>query len=117
MSKILKLNDDNFHAEVYHHDGPTVVTFGWSGCGPCRTQAKFLELLAGEGVKVGKVDITESPDIATHFNINTVPTTVFIARGEPRIAYKGVLTLDGLRKELAEAVADGEKAPADHVHA
>ena len=114
---IVNVNADNFHDEVYHHDGPVVVTFSFNGCGPCKALAKSLEELnAKDGVKVVKVDIEESPEIVQHFHVNSVPTTLFFARGEPRIQWTGVTKYHNLRKQVAEAVEDGDKAPADHVH-
>jgi len=72
---IVNVDHENFHDEVYHHDGPVVVTFGFSGCAPCRSLAVELEKLnKQDGVKVVKVDIGESGEIATHFNVNSVPT-------------------------------------------
>jgi thioredoxin 1 len=113
---IVNVDHENFHEEVYHHDGPVVLTFGYSGCAPCRTLGVQLNLLAQDGVKVVKADITESPELATHFKINSVPTTLFFARGEPRIQWNGVANVHKLRKLVAEAVEDGERSPADHVH-
>lgn len=112
---ITEVTDTTFHDEVFHHDGPVVVTFGYPACGPCRQMGKVLDKLNSEdGVKVVKVDITEYPDIAVEYNINSVPTTLFFANGAPRISYKGVLPLSQVRKELAEAVADGKKQPHTH---
>jgi thioredoxin 1 len=114
---IVKVDHENFHDEVYHHAGPVVLTFGYTGCAPCRTLAVELEKLNHQdGVKVVKADIGDSPELATHFKINSVPTTLFFARGEPRIQWNGVANLHKLRKLLGEAIEDGEKAPADHVH-
>jgi thioredoxin-like negative regulator of GroEL len=114
---ITKVDHENFHDEVYHHDGPVVVTFGFNGCAPCRQLAGELNKLADTGVKVVKVDIEESGEIATHFKVSSVPTTLFFARGEPRISWTGVTNFHNLKKQVAEAVEDGRRAPADHVHA
>lgn len=114
---IVPVDDENFHDEVYHHDGPVVLTFGYTGCRPCVSLGVELNKLNTEdGVKVVKADISESPALANHFKINSVPTTLFFARGEPRIRWNGVTNVHKLRKLLAEAIEDGDKAPADHVH-
>jgi len=113
---IVPVDHENFHDEVYHYDGPVVLTFGYSGCAPCRTLAVELEKLNKDGVKIVKADISDSPELANHFKINSVPTTLFFARGEPRIKWNGVANVHKLRKLLAEAVEDGDRSPADHVH-
>jgi len=114
---IQKTNSDAFHDEVYHHDGPVVVSFSYEGCGPCRSLQPSLEKLAETGVKVLKVDVVDDPDLAAHFNVSSVPTTLFFARGEPRLQWNGVANVKKLQELVDEAVADGEKSPADHAHA
>lgn len=114
---IVQVNEENFHDEVYHHDGPVVLTFGYSGCAPCRTLAVELEKLnTQDGIKVVKADISESPDLAVHFKVNSVPQTLIFARGEPRIQWNGIANVHKLRKLVAESVEDGDMAPNDHVH-
>jgi len=110
------LTDNDFHEEVYHHDGPVAVLFSFPGCAPCRTQAKALNDLAKkDGVKVVKVDIGESPEIANLFKVSSLPTTLFFTRGAPRIRLTGVASYHSLRKTVKEAVEEGEDAPA-HAH-
>ena len=111
---ITKVDHENFHDEVYHHDGPVILTFGYSGCAPCRTLAVELEKLTG--VKVVKADIVDSPELATHFKVSSVPMTFIFARGEPRLQFNGVANVHKLKKYVAEAVEDGNASPADHVH-
>lgn len=114
---IKQVTADTFHDEVYHHDGPVVVTFSSTHCAPCRQQKPVLEQLAATGVKVLKVDVESDHDVAAHFKVTMVPTTLFFARGEPRVQLVGVGSLKKLQDGLAAAVKKGDEAPADHVHA
>ena len=104
---ITKLNADTFN-EVYEHNGPVVVAFSATWCAPCRAFQPNLEKLAETGVKVVKVDITESPELAAHFAINTIPTTVFFAGGEPKLVVNGARSVENLQELIDEAVQSGQ---------
>jgi thioredoxin 1 len=108
---------DTFHDDVYHTEGPVVVTFGSPSCGPCKALLKNLENLEATGVKVLKLDITEDPEIASHFNISSVPTTLVFARGAHRVRLNGVAKLTNLQEAVANAVKAGDEKPHDHAHA
>lgn len=62
-----------------------VLDFWATWCGPCKRLAPAIEALAtqfeGQAI-IGKVDIEESEDLATHFGIRNIPTVLFIKDGE-----------------------------------
>lgn len=60
---------------------PTVIDFYATWCGPCKEIAPVYEALKekyGDKVNFLTVDIDEQPDIANDYNINAVPTFVFL---------------------------------------
>ncbi|KAG6585569.1 thioredoxin H-type-like [Cucurbita moschata] len=61
-----------------------VVDFTASWCGPCRTIAPYFSELAKNhpGVVFLKVDVDELNTVATEWEINAMPTFVFMKRGE-----------------------------------
>mgnify|MGYP002622749883 CR=1 FL=1 len=90
------LNDDNFSTEVLESDVPVMVDFYATWCGPCKALAPIVEKLAGEfngRLKVGKLNIDESPVTPGQFAVRAVPTLVFFKGG------KAVHTVVGLKKE------------------
>lgn len=114
---MLSLDYENFHDEVYHNDGPVAVTFTAPGCGGCRSLKPVLDRWASKNnVKVGVVDVTESPELAEHFGVTALPATVFFAAGDARIKWVGVASEKQLSETLAEAIEDGQKEPAHHSH-
>lgn len=85
----------------YAGDGPAVIDFYATWCGPCRAMAPVMETLAGEyagRVKVYKVDVDKEKRLAALFRIRSIPTFLFIpAAGEPQHA-NGAMDIADMRK-------------------
>ncbi len=83
---IMSITKENFESVIKEPGSPALLDFYATWCGPCKTIAPIVEELAAEyasqGLKVGKVDIDESGDLATEFNIQGVPTLIFFKGGE-----------------------------------
>lgn len=85
MGNALEFTDANFQTEVLQSDKPVVVDFSATWCGPCRQLTPIIEDLAKEysgKVKVGKVDIDASQDVASRYGIMSVPTVLFFKGGK-----------------------------------
>jgi thioredoxin 1 len=86
-------DDKNFDSEVLGVDGPVLVDFTATWCGPCRMLAPIVEKLADEfagKLKVGKVDIDANPTLAAKYGIRSVPTVMVFAGGEKKAAHTGL---------------------------
>jgi thioredoxin 1 len=106
MGSAVEITDANFDAEVLQSDKPVVVDFSATWCGPCRQLSPIIDELAKEyagKVKVGKVDIDKSQDLAAKYDIMSVPTVLFFKGGNkvdslvglnPKSDYKS--RMDGL---------------------
>jgi thioredoxin 1 len=84
MAEII-LTGKNFEDEVVHADKTVLVDFFATWCGPCRMIAPLVEEIAEEHadtVKVGKVDVDESPDLAAAFGVSSIPTLVVFRNGQ-----------------------------------
>jgi thioredoxin 1 len=85
-SNIVTITDGTFDDEVVGNEGLTMVDFWAVWCGPCRVVAPVVEELADayvdQGLRVGKVDVDENPNISAKYGIRSIPTVVFFKGGE-----------------------------------
>lgn len=84
---ILQLNDSNFDTEIKNATLPVLVDFWAPWCGPCRMIAPILDKIAadlnGQAI-VAKVNVDESPGVASRFRVSSIPTLLFFKNGEVR---------------------------------
>lgn len=93
---VQELNSASFGAKVYDMtaeelkylgDKPAIVDFTATWCGPCQRISPILEELAKEydgKIVIYKVDIDKNRDLATAFNISSIPAIMYIPlNGEP----------------------------------
>ena len=80
----IQVNKDNFQEVVLNSDKPVLVDFWASWCGPCRMVAPVLEEIANgrSGVKVGKVNVDEEPELAGRYNVMSIPTLLVVKEGQ-----------------------------------
>lgn len=84
MSNVVHVDDNNFDVEVLQSEGPVLVDFGATWCGPCQRQLPIVEKFANENVtvKVCKVDIDDAPAVASKLGIRGVPTLMLFNEGK-----------------------------------
>ncbi|MEN6493247.1 MAG: thioredoxin [Thermoguttaceae bacterium] len=108
MGKIVELSDQNFQTEVLQSPQPVLVDFWAPWCGPCRMIAPLVDQLADENaasLKVGKVNIDESPNIAASLGINSIPTIMIFKNGQVVDRFVGVQPKTRLQNAIEEATA------------
>lgn len=80
----INLTEENFE-EVLKEEKEVLVDFWASWCGPCRMLAPVLAEFAEkhkEKLKVGKVNVDEQRNLATKYNITSIPTLILFRNGE-----------------------------------
>jgi thioredoxin 1 len=93
--KVHVFSDQNFDAEVLKADLPVLVDFTATWCGPCRALAPIVSQLAEElegKVKVGKLDVDDSPMTAGKYGVRGVPTVMVFKNGARSAQHVGLTT-------------------------
>ena len=78
-----------------------VIKFGADWCGPCKMFAPILEKInqnydsnPESNIDIKSIDIDVDPELASQYNIRSVPTTVFIKEGNVVLKKVGVINAD-----------------------
>lgn len=96
---VTHVTDKNFEAEVIKSSLPVLVDFWAEWCGPCRMISPIVEEIANElkgKLKVAKVNVDESQELAARFNIMSIPTLLIFKKGEPVEQMVGAMSKDNL---------------------
>lgn len=103
---VIEVTEAGFQADVVERSLQQLVVVDlWAEwCGPCKQLSPVLERLAGEsgGAWVlAKIDVDANPRIAQLFGVQSIPTVVAIAGGQPVDAFSGALPEPEIKKWLA----------------
>lgn len=81
---VIKINKENFASEVLNSNKPVLLDFYADWCGPCRMTAPIVAQIAEErsDIKVGKINVDEEPELATQFQITSIPMLAVIKNGK-----------------------------------
>lgn len=93
-----------FEQQVLQADRPTLVDFYAEWCGPCRAMGGVVDELAADSkleANVVKVNVDESPDLATRFGVQSIPTFIVVKNGVASERLVGVQTKEVLESALA----------------
>lgn len=80
----IKIGQKNFNEEVLHSDKPVLLDFWASWCGPCRMVGPILDEIAEEreDIKVCKINVDEEPELASEFQVMSIPSLMVMVDGK-----------------------------------
>jgi thioredoxin 1 len=85
IDKPVNVTDEEFEEKVLNSDLPVIVDF-WAGwCIPCKMVAPILDKIAKEQagkLLITKLDVDKNQVWATKYNVQGIPTTIFIYKGK-----------------------------------
>jgi thioredoxin 1 len=84
IGQVEHLTDQNFNDKVLNAQGPVLVDFTSSQCGPCNTVSPSVDRLAQQyagRASVYKVDVDQYPDLAAQYRVRGTPTLLVFDHG------------------------------------
>jgi thioredoxin 1 len=81
----IDITKDNFEQEVLKSDQPVLLDLWAAWCGPCRMVSPIVDEIAQEydgKLKVGKIDIDAEQELATAFQVQSIPMILVMKDGE-----------------------------------
>jgi thioredoxin 1 len=97
------VDQDRFDADVLGSAEPVLVDFFATWCPPCQRLAPTIDKLARDGYRVSKVNIDDLPDLASRFQVNSVPTLMVVKGGEVVARFVGSQREQTLKDALDRA--------------
>ncbi|NEP60109.1 MAG: thioredoxin [Symploca sp. SIO2G7] len=84
MTTATQIQDSEFE-ELLLYEGPVVVDFTASWCGPCRKISPLIDQLAEEyqgRAKVVKLDIEQNKETPKKYGVRSIPAVLIFKSGE-----------------------------------
>ena len=98
----------HFSAEEFQNtitNGPAIVDFWATWCGPCKMIAPVIDQVAEElegKIVVGKVDVDQCRETAMEYGVMSIPTVIYFKNGLEVKRFVGVQTKDKLIEAAKE---------------
>lgn len=78
---VVNVDNTNYDKEVASHKGLIIIDFWAPWCGACQMSSPIVEQISKEAekkVKIVKINVDESQDIASKFGVMSIPSFIFL---------------------------------------
>jgi thioredoxin 1 len=110
---VVELTTENWEQEVLKSEKPVLVDFWAPWCAPCRQLLPTIDRLADQfagKVKVGKLNVDESQDIAAQWAVMGIPQVLVFQGDQLRERVAGLTSEQVLAKMLRNVLETGKSA-------
>ena len=108
LMAITKVSDTKtWETDVIGSPIPVFVDFWAEWCGPCRMVGPVVEELSGDfdgKVKFVKVNVDEANDLASKYNVFSIPTLIILNKGEVVAQQVGAASKDTYKNMIDRAL-------------
>lgn len=105
----MDINNNNFNKEVIEEKLPVLVDFWAVWCGPCLRLAPIIEEIKKNfqgRLKVCKVNINESPDLADIYEIKNIPVLIIFKGGKIAGRIIGAPSIIELSRDIEKLIGE-----------
>ena len=98
----------SWETDVVNSDVPVFVDFWAEWCGPCRMVGPVVEELANDydgKVKFVKVNVDEANELASKYNVFSIPTLILLNKGEIIAQQVGAASKESYKNMIDRALA------------
>lgn len=98
----IKITNENFQKEVLESNQTVLLDFYADWCGPCQMLSPVIKEIAQEHpeIKVGKINVDEQQELATQYNVVSIPFIAVFKNGKLEKTTVGFMQKDMILKLL-----------------
>ena len=108
--KVIYISNGEFDTEVLKSNVPVLVDFYVDWCGPCHAIAQTIEALSNEfagKVKFVKVDVDVNQEVASRYEIMSIPTIMLFENGKIEDSIVGAYPASVYKQHIERALSMG----------